>query len=157
MNPRIVPWLNGLLASLRAGPAAADGSSAGLRGRAEPSGVPAAPALSPIGSLPNPARDRRASDRVPLRRGALLELPGARRAAVNLLDLSIGGAALMADGIDARPGVTGALMIGTALLPVVVVAVSDGRVHLAFQSLSPKAESSLRGLLWPLQEPAMAA
>ena len=107
-------------------------------------------------ALRDHAEDRRAHDRVPLRRGGLLELAG-RLIAVNLLDLSEGGAALFDTGIDALPGASGALMLDTALLPVTVVAVSDGRLHLAFQPLSPAAESVLHRLLRSLPEPALAA
>lgn len=92
-------------------------------------------------------QDRRAGQRVPLRRGAMLELPGRRRVAVNLIDLSEGGAALVADGLGIAPGTDAALMIDTALLPAIVVGVSADRVHLAFQALSPKAGLVLRRLL----------
>ena len=103
------------------------------------------------------AGDRRAGERVPLRRGAMLELPGRRRAAVNLLDLSEGGAALQAEGLDVAPGMAAALMLDTALLPVTVVAVTDGRVHLAFGPLSPRAEAVVARLLRSVLEPPLAA
>ena len=97
---------------------------------------------APTTALRDNGGDRRAQDRVPLRRGGLLALDG-RLIAVNLLDLSEGGAALFDTGIAALPGATGALMLDTALLPVTVVAVSEGRLHLAFQTLSPMAEAVL--------------
>ncbi|MEO3473530.1 PilZ domain-containing protein [Roseomonas sp. CAU 1739] len=106
-----------------------------------PAGLPAQAA-----SLRHAAGDRRVHERVPLRRGGILELAG-RRIAVNLLDLSAGGVALFDTGIDAVPGTAGALILDTALLPVTVAAVSDGRLHLAFQALSPAADSVLRRLL----------
>lgn len=142
--PRLTPLLNGLLAVMRPGtPAAgADGSC----------DVAADPPPGATG-----AAERRASERVPLRRGAMLELPGRRRAAVNLLDLSEGGAALQAEGLDVAPGTAGALMLDTALLPVSVVAVSGGRVHLAFQSLSPEAMVVLQRLLRDVRKPPLAA
>ena len=143
MRLAVVPLLSGLLAACRPG-----------------GPTPAAPAPSPDAgraAAPAPARDRRASERVPLRRGGMLELSGRRRAAVNLLDLSEGGAALLAGGIDAAPGMTGALMLDTALLPVSVVAVGDGRIHVAFQPLSPEAGAVLRRLLASQAEPALAA
>lgn len=143
MHLAVVPLLSGLLAACR------PGRPAPARAASPPdAGWPAAPAV---------ASDRRASDRVPLRRGGMLELPGRRRAAVNLLDLSEGGAALLAGGIDAVPGMTGALMLHTALLPVSVVAVGDGRIHVAFQPLSPEAGAVLRRLLASEAEPALAA
>lgn len=143
MRLAVAPLLSGLLAALRpaGGAPVAQPRLAGLAG-------PVPPAAG---------RDRRANERMPLRRGGMLELPGRRRAAVNLLDLSEGGAAVLAGGIDAAPGMAGALMLDTALLPVDVVAVSDGRIHLAFQPLSPEAETVLRRLLGSLPEPALAA
>ena len=87
----------------------------------------------------------------------MLERPGRRRAAVNLLDLSAGGAALLAEGLDVAPGMAAALMLDTALLPVTVVAVTDGRVHLAFGPLSPRAEAVVARLLRSVLEPPLAA
>lgn len=100
--------------------------------------------------------DRRVRERVPLRRGAMLEL-GGRRVAVNLLDLSEGGAALQVEGITAAPGLAAALMLDTALLPATVVAVGEGQVHLAFPTLSPAAAMVVRRLLGGATEPAFAA
>lgn len=116
---------------------------------------PAAAAAAAAG--PAGAGDRRAGERVPLRRGAMLERPGRRRAAVNLLDLSAGGAALLAEGLDVAPGMAAALMLDTALLPATVAAVTDGRVHLAFGPLSPAAEAVVARLLRSALEPPLAA
>jgi hypothetical protein len=116
-----------------------------------------APILTGFPAIAARGGDRRASERVPLRRGALLELAGCRWAAVNLLDLSEGGAALLADGVTAEPGLPVALMIDTARLPAIVVAVSDGRVHLAFRPLKPAAEAALRRLLGHPSEPNLVA
>lgn len=115
----------------------------------QPASLPAKPAHGEA--------DRRANPRVPLRRGALLELSGRRRIAVNLLDLSEGGAALAAEGLDIAPGTEAALMIDTALLPATVLAVSGDRVHLAFRALPPKAELVLRRVLHAALEPLLPA
>ncbi|MBR0652636.1 hypothetical protein GXW78_23465 [Roseomonas terrae] len=104
-----------------------------------------------------PPPERRGGERVPLRRGALLELPGRRRTAVNLLDLSGGGAAVAAFGTALQPGMAVALVIDTVLLPAVVVAVSEGRAHLAFRPLPQAAEAALHRLLIGLREPALAS
>ncbi|MBW6400696.1 PilZ domain-containing protein [Roseomonas sp. HJA6] len=100
--------------------------------------------------------DRRAHDRVPLRRAAMLELAG-RRTAVNLLDLSEGGAAVQVEGLAAAPGTPAALMLDTALLPARVVAAEDGCFHLAFQTLSPGAAAVVNRLLAPDAGRALAA
>ena len=142
---RLTPLLTGLLAAMRPTRPAGGPDEAG-------DNVAADPPPRASGTV-----DRRARERTPLHRGAMLELPGRRRAAVNLLDLSEGGAALQAEGLDIAPGMAGALMLDTALLPVSVVAVSGERVHLAFQSLSPEAEVVLRRLLRYVQESRLAA
>ena len=142
--PRLTPLLTGLLAVMRPGRPAACAEAACDVAADAPPGATGAP-------------ERRASERMPLRRGAMLELPGRRRTAVNLLDLSEGGAALEAEGLDVAPGMAGALMLDTALLPVSVVAVSGARVHLAFQALSPEAEAVLARLLRSVLEPSLAA
>ena len=138
--PRLTPLLTGLLAVMRSG---------------RPAACAEAACDAPPGATGAP--ERRARERMPLRRGAMLELPGRRRTAVNLLDLSEGGAALEAEGLDVAPGMAGALMLDTALLPVSVVAVSGARVHLAFQALSPEAEAVLARLLRSVLEPSLAA
>ena len=100
--------------------------------------------------------DRRAHPRTPLRRGALLEL-GGRRHAVNLLDISEGGVALQGWGIEAAPGAGVALILDTSLLPATVVEAEDGRLHLAFQPLSPAGLAVVRRLLALGAEPVLAA
>ncbi len=124
------------------------------------------PTIDPLPATSQPGRapslpwaglgDRRAGERTPLRRGAMLELPGRRRLAVNLLDLSLGGAAVLDHGIGATMGATGALMLDTALMPVTVVAVSEDRLHLAFLPMAPEAESVLRRLLGAMADGARA-
>lgn len=91
--------------------------------------------------------ERRASTRVPLRRGAMLELAGRRAVAVNLLDLSEGGAALEAGETGAAVGMEGALVFGTCLMPMRVVAVGQGRIHLAFTTLSAEARMAVRHMM----------
>ena len=91
--------------------------------------------------------DRRATARVPLRRGAMLELAGRRAVAVNLLDLSEGGAAIEAGDINAEAGQEGALVFGTSLLPMRIVAVGQGRIHLAFTALSAEARATIRHMI----------
>ena len=76
--------------------------------------------------------DRRSHDRIPLDRGAMLELGGRRAVAVNLLDLSEGGAAVEVRDTEAAPGTEGRLVLDTALLPVRVVSCAEGRMGLAF-------------------------
>ncbi len=110
----------------------------------------------PSAAVPPGAIDRRAHPRTPLRRGALLEL-GGRRFAVNLLDLSEGGVALQGWGVDAVPGTSVALILDTSLLPATVVEVEDGRLHLAFQPLSPAGLAVVRRLLALGTEPVLAA
>jgi len=90
--------------------------------------------------------DRRTHDRVPLRRAAMLEA-GGRRSAVVLLDLSEGGVAVEGMSLDVTMGVSAALMLDTALIPASVVALEDGRVHLAFAPLSPAARAVVRRVL----------
>ncbi|MBR0673594.1 PilZ domain-containing protein [Neoroseomonas soli] len=92
------------------------------------------------------AADRRSSDRSPMGCGARLELPG-RALAVNLLDLSEGGAGVEAPSDIAAPGDEGHLVIDTAVLPVRVVATENGRIGLAFTALSPLAREAIRGIL----------
>jgi len=106
------------------------------------------PPLSLSAAHAGVATDRRAHDRVPLRRAAMLELAG-RRIAVNLLDLSEGGAAVQVEEVGAAPGIAAALMLDTALLPARVVAAEDGCLHLAFQTLSPGAAAVVHRLLAP--------
>lgn len=91
--------------------------------------------------------DRRATARVPLRRGAMLELAGRRAVAVNLLDLSEGGAAIETGDINAEAGLEGALVFGTSLLPMRIVAVGQGRIHLAFTTLSAEARATIRHMI----------
>lgn len=96
---------------------------------------------------PAPA-DRRAHPRTPLRQGALLELEGGR-AAVTLLDLSEGGAAVQGQGIAAAAGQAVGLMLDTALIAATVVALEaeDGVLRLAFQPLSPAGAAAVGRLL----------
>ena len=95
--------------------------------------------------------DRCTSQRIPLHRGALLELTDGTRAAVNLLDLSDAGAAIAAVDTIVSPGASGNLVIDTVLLPITVVEKSDGRVHLSFQSLSLTAAYKLQRLIESLR------
>jgi methyl-accepting chemotaxis protein len=101
----------------------------------------------PLGRItagPAAAIERRASLRVPLRRGAMLELAGRRAVAVNLLDLSEGGAALDATETGAAVGMEGSLVFGTNLMPMRVVALGQDRIHVAFTALSPEARMTIR-------------
>jgi HAMP domain-containing protein len=103
--------------------------------------------LGRITAAPEAEADRRASIRVPLRRGAMLELAGRRAVAVNLLDLSEGGAALDATGAEAEVGMEGALVFGTSLIPMRVVALGQDRLHVAFTALSPEARLAIRHIM----------
>lgn len=123
-----------------------------LRDRASPSPLHAAierPVMveDDVATGPEADIERRAGIRVPLRRGALLELAGRRAIAVNLLDLSEGGAALDATGAGAAVGMEGALVFGTSLLPMRVVALGEDRIHLAFTALSPEARLAIRHMM----------
>jgi len=91
--------------------------------------------------------DRRGHDRRPMRRAARLELAGRAPAAVNLLDLSEGGAGVAAPEGGATVGQKGSLVIGTAVLPVRVAAMQDGRLGLGFVDPTPAMLAALRGLL----------
>jgi methyl-accepting chemotaxis protein len=91
--------------------------------------------------------DRRAHDRRPMRRAARLEIDGRTAAAVILLDLSEGGAAIRLPAGGAAPGQEGRLVVDTAVLPVRVNAVDGDRAGLVFGTLSAAALASLRGLL----------
>ena len=93
------------------------------------------------------AADRRASLRRPMGCGARLELANGRALAVNLLDLSEGGAGVQAPSDIAAPGDEGHIVIDTAVLPVRVVTAEDGRIGLAFTALSPLARETIRGIL----------
>lgn len=103
--------------------------------------------LGRIAAGPEAEIERRASIRVPLRRGAMLELAGRRAVAVNLLDLSEGGAALDAAETGAAVGMAGALVFGTNLMPMRVVAVGEERIHVAFTALSPEARLAIRHMM----------
>lgn len=103
--------------------------------------------LGRIAAGPEAEIERRASIRVPLRRGAMLELAGRRAVAVNLLDLSEGGAALDAAETGAAVGMAGALIFGTNLMPMRVVAVGEERIHVAFTALSPEARLAIRHMM----------
>lgn len=103
--------------------------------------------LGQIAAVADAETDRRASIRVPLRRGAMLELAGHRAIAVNLLDLSEGGAALDATAAGAAVGMEGALVFGTCLMPMRVVAMGQGRIHLAFTALTPEARLAIRRMM----------
>ncbi|WP_198372930.1 PilZ domain-containing protein [Roseomonas rosulenta] len=92
------------------------------------------------------ATDRRASARRPMACGAWLELDG-RAVAVNLLDLSDGGAGVEAPPGIARPDDRGYVVIDTAVLPVRVVAVEDGRVSLTFTGVSPASLATIRSII----------
>lgn len=100
-----------------------------------------------IAAGPEAEIERRASIRVPLRRGAMLELAGRRAVAVNLLDLSEGGAALDATETGAVVGMAGALVFGTNLMPMRVVAVGEDRIHVAFTALSSEARLAIRYMM----------
>ncbi|GGJ26612.1 PilZ domain-containing protein [Neoroseomonas lacus] len=100
-----------------------------------------------IAAGPEAEIQRRASIRVPLRRGAMLELAGRRAVAVNLLDLSEGGAALDATETRAAVGMAGALVFGTNLMPMRVVAVGEDRIHVAFTALSSEARLAIRHMM----------
>lgn len=103
--------------------------------------------LGRIAAGPDAEIERRASIRVPLRRGAMLELAGRRAVAVNLLDLSEGGAALDATETGVAVGMAGALVFGTNLMPMRVVAVGEERIHVAFTALSPEARLAIRHMM----------
>lgn len=92
------------------------------------------------------APERRASTRLPMGCGARLELRG-RALAVNLQDLSEGGAGVQAPSDIAAPGDEGHLVLDTAVLPVRVVAAEEGRLGLAFTALSPLAAATIRSIL----------
>jgi hypothetical protein len=92
------------------------------------------------------APDRRSRPRQPLRRAALLELPG-RAAAVMLFDLSDTGAGASAPIGGARVGEEGHLVLDTAMLPVRVAFISGGRIGLAFQGVPPAALATLQRVL----------
>jgi hypothetical protein len=95
---------------------------------------------------PRFAADRRADLRHRLDRGARLELAG-RVAAVNLLDLSEGGAGVEASADLAAPGDEGCLVLDTAIVGVRVAAVAEGRIALAFTSLSRHALDTIRRIV----------
>jgi methyl-accepting chemotaxis protein len=115
---------------------AAQGAVAELRG-----------ALVRIVRTATPEVDRRSHDRRPMRRSARLELAGRAPAAVNLLDLSEGGAGVDATGVAVAPAQRGTLVVGTAVLPAQVASVEDGRVGLVFTDPSPAMLATLRSLL----------
>lgn len=91
--------------------------------------------------------DRRAHARTPLDCGALLELPNRRMMAVNLLDLSEGGAGVEIRGPPPPTGLTGRLVIDTAVLRVRVARAEGGRVGLAFLAVTPDAAAALRRII----------
>ncbi len=115
---------------------AAQGAVAELRG-----------ALVRIVRTATPEVDRRGHDRRPMRRAARLELAGRTPAAVNLLDLSEGGAGIDATGVALAPGQRVTLVVGTAVLPAQVASVEGGRVGLTFPDPSPAMLAALRALL----------
>jgi hypothetical protein len=91
--------------------------------------------------------DRRVHPRTPLDRGAMLELAGQRQAAVNLMDLSEGGAAIELRDGSATTGATGRLVLDSAVLPVRVIAAEGRRVGLAFVSPAEGALATVRRVM----------
>ena len=67
--------------------------------------------------------------------------------AVNLLDLSEGGAGIEAPSHFAACGDEGILVLDTAILGVRVAGVEDARVALAFTALSPHAQETIRRIV----------
>jgi methyl-accepting chemotaxis protein len=91
--------------------------------------------------------DRREHDRRPMRRAARLELAGHGAVAVNLVDLSEGGAGISLPQGGARPGQDGTLVVGTAVLAVRVTSVQGDRVGLVFHEPTPAMVAALRAIL----------
>jgi hypothetical protein len=91
--------------------------------------------------------DRRRGERVALHHSAELALDGRPRVRVSVINLSEGGAAVEAGDVEARPGMKGALKLGSCSLPVRVVTVDAGRLHLAFDSISLEARSVIGDLI----------
>lgn len=90
--------------------------------------------------------ERRASPREPMCCGALLEMRG-RALAVNVLDLSEGGAAVEAPSDLGVPGDEGRLVFGVAVVPVRVVTIEEGRFGLAFTAVSQVAAETIADIL----------
>lgn len=67
--------------------------------------------------------------------------------AVNLLDLSEGGAGIEAPSQLAACGDEGVLVLDTAIVHVRVVGVEDERIALAFTGLSPHAQQTIRRIV----------
>ncbi len=91
--------------------------------------------------------DRRGHDRRPMRRAARLELAGRGAVAVNLLDLSEGGAGVAMPEGGAVIGQRGTLVVGSAVLPVQVAVAQGDRLGLVFADLTPTTAAALRALL----------
>lgn len=90
--------------------------------------------------------DRRRSQREPLNCGARLELAG-RAWAVNLLNLSEGGAAVNAPTDVASIGAEGHLVFDTAVVGVRVVSVHPDRLGLSFGRLTANASRAICEIL----------
>ena len=127
--------------------AEAAGAMAGAAGDAQGAVADLRGALVRIVRTSTEDVDRRAHERTPLSRAARLELAGRAAVAVNLLDLSEGGAGVAAPEGGVAVGQRGTLVIGTAVVPVRVAAVQEGRAGLVFDAPNPATQAALRGLL----------
>jgi hypothetical protein len=142
--PGLVAWaMAGLTGVLRG---AARGVGPVLRATKHETGKRGTRRAAPVPEPSATARDRRRQPREPMACGALLELAG-RAWAVNLLDLSEGGAGVQAPSDVAVEGAEGVLVIDTAVIPVRVAAVDPGRLGLAFGKLPPHTLATIRDIL----------
>jgi hypothetical protein len=151
--PGLVAWaMAGLAGVLRGGAA---GVGPVLRATKQETGKRGTRRASPLPEPSAAARDRRRAPREPMACGAMLELAG-RAWAVNLLDLSEGGAGVQAPSDVAVKGAEGVLVIDTAVIPVRVVAVDPGRLGLAFGRLPARTLATIRAILSEPRRPSDA-
>jgi methyl-accepting chemotaxis protein len=102
--------------------------------------------------------DRRLHERSELAMAARLRLSGGAEHPVEVVDLSLGGAALSGAPPEARQGMAVALVLRGATLGAAVVGTEPGgRVRLAFREISPQATAVVERLLDPAAAPLRAA
>jgi hypothetical protein len=153
MVPGLVAWAMAGLVGLVRGAVAGVGPV--LRATKQEARKRAGGRAAPVPGPSAAARDRRRQPREPMACGAMLELAG-RVWAVNLLDLSEGGAGVQAPSDVAVKGAEGVLVIDTAVIPVRVAAIDPGRLGLAFGRLPPRTLATIRDILSDRPRPADA-
>jgi hypothetical protein len=151
--PGLVAWAMAGLSRVLRGAAAGIGPV--LRATKQETRTRGGGRAAPVPGPSAAARDRRRQPREPMACGAMLELAG-RAWAVNLLDLSEGGAGVQAPSDVAVKGAEGVLVIDTAVIPVRVVAVDPGRLGLAFGRLTPPTLATIRDILSEPRRPSDA-